>query len=507
MAAALAGAPLQHRASSAAAIDPVGIGLASAFSAPALSSKRPLSTVPLFSASQSLVRNVRQARDQAFDASFSSSLSSIQGRWQSSSAPGPELVHIQHPRMCGILLPELSIDPVQEVASFIREEYEVQGSSVLDGDGVPVVWPWQRQRQLADRRPDDSLERLINLGLDEASADGRRGRNTTGVKAWFAFCADERVSPHRPLDPVSPLWMKLQEEWLAMRFCCALVEERGVVVTTASQYFSTTQGWHAREHGVKLAGGLKLERLPQMLKGLRRVFGTLPPKVRRGLAPQALRQAMDILLDPSNPTHANMRAALATAFQGLLRGEEFAIESGSVWRSADRLTRADLVEITFDRLVLMMHPCKNMKCLKGKSVPLVIGAGGGYIDAVAEMRNMLRVDPASGSNPAHVPLFRDPSTNACITKRDVHNLVQSLMAAIGENPAHFGTHSLRIGGATSLFAAGADPTVIRTMGRWSSDIYRLYVRACFERCCEWTKRAGSTHVTDVVVDFDEVDSY
>ena len=81
------------------------------------------------------------------------------------------------------------------------------------------------------------------------------------------------------------------------------------------------------------------------------------------------------------------------------------------------------------------------------------------------------------------------------------------MAAIGENSTHFGTHSLRIGGATSLFAAGADPTVIRTMGRWSSDIYRLYVRACFERCCEWTKRAGSTHVTDVVVDFDEVDSY
>ena len=27
--------------------------------------------------------------------------------------------------------------------------------------------------------------------------------------------------------------------------------------------------------------------------------------------------------------------------------------------------------------------------------------------------------------------------------------------------------------------AGADPLVIRTMGRWSSDCYRLYVRACF----------------------------
>ena len=45
------------------------------------------------------------------------------------------------------------------------------------------------------------------------------------------------------------------------------------------------------------------------------------------------------------------------------------------------------------------------------------------------------------------------------------------------------------------------------MGRWSSDIHQLYVRACYERCCEWSRRAGSAVVTDVVVDFDEVDYY
>jgi hypothetical protein len=81
------------------------------------------------------------------------------------------------------------------------------------------------------------------------------------------------------------------------------------------------------------------------------------------------------------------------------------------------------------------------------------------------------------------------------------------MVAIGENPTQFGTHSYRIGGATALFAAGADETVIRTMGRWSSDIYQLYVRACFERCCEWSRRAGSTQVTDVARIMDEVDFY
>ena len=82
-------------------------------------------------------------------------------------------------------------------------------------------------------------------------------------------------------------------------------------------------------------------------------------------------------------------------------------------------------------------------------------------------------------------------------------LLRTMMHSIGENAEQFGTHSLRIGGATALFAMGADETVIRTMGRWSSDIHRLYVRACFERCKEWTKKAGSAQVTDVALIFDD----
>ena len=419
----------------------------------------------------------------------------------------PDMPEVQHPTLCSMKLPEPGVDPAGGAHGGVGESYIISGKHILDTDGSQVVWPWEGSASQSGKRQRDPLDALVQLGIDASTADGKRGRLSTGVRAWFSFTRDENTTPHRPIDPLTPLQVKLTEEWLCMRFVCALVQERGVAVTTASQYFSQAQGWHAREHGIKLAGGLKLERLPQMLKGLRRTFGELTPRVRRGLAPQALRRAMDICLDPNDPVHANLRAALATAFLGLLRGEEYAVDATTVWKSADRLTRADLVEITTLRLVLMMHPCKNMKVLKGKTVPLVIGAGGSYIDAVAEIRNMLRVDPASHLSPTEVPLFRDPSTGKCITKDKVHTLIKQLMSSIGENPDHFGTHSLRIGGATSLFACGADPTVIRTMGRWSSDIYRLYVRTCFEKCCDWTKAAGSAHVTDAVVEFDEVDAY
>eukprot|EP00966_Prymnesium_polylepis_P111503 2579273-Prymnesium_polylepis.1 len=65
---------------------------------------------------------------------------------------------------------------------------------------------------------------------------------------------------------------------------------------------------------------MKLSRLPAMRKGLRRTMGE---QGRRGVAPQALRRAMDACLDPANPEHANIRAALSLALQGLLRGAEF----------------------------------------------------------------------------------------------------------------------------------------------------------------------------------------
>ena len=352
-------------------------------------------------------------------------------------------------------------------------------------------------------RPARSWHRLddkVNLGLDQASRDGKRGRTHTGVKAWFAFCDDLGTQADRPMDPNEPLWAKLEEEWMCMRFVCALTER--VTPESARVYFSSVQGWHAREHGVKLAGGLKLERLPQMLKGLRRVIGDAPRQIRRGIAPQALKKAFDLVLDPNDPQHANIRAALATALQGLLRSAEFCSET---IRGA--LLREDIAQINGSQMVVMMHPCKNMHHLSGKTCPLVIGAGGQHIDAVWEVQNMLRVDPTPVGREGTTPLFRNPSTNDPLKYKDILGITKDLMTAIGEDASQFGTHSYRIGGATALFVAGANETVIRTMGRWSSDIHRLYVRACFEQCCDWTRRAGSTQVSDLAGAFDEVDYY
>ena len=135
-----------------------------------------------------------------------------------------------------------------------------------------------------------------------------------------------------------------------------------------------------------------------------------------------------------------------------------------------------------------------MHHLNGKTVPLIIGAGGVFIDAVADMNNLLRVDPVDAAKAHSTPMFRltkADGSRAPLTVEAIRNWAKTLAHSVGQDPAHFGAHSLRIGGATALFAAGADPTVIRTMGRWSSDCYRLYVRACFEKTLDWTRSHAS----------------
>ena len=52
----------------------------------------------------------------------------------------------------------------------------------------------------------------------------------------------------------------------------------------------------------------------------------------------------------------------------------------------------------------------------------------------------------------------------------------------------YATHSFRTGGPTALLAAGCPQTAIQAVGRWSSEIYRLYCRANSADLLRWKER-------------------
>ena len=76
-------------------------------------------------------------------------------------------------------------------------------------------------------------------------------------------------------------------------------------------------------------------------------------------------------------------------------------------------------------------------------------------------------------------------------------MVKAMMASIGLDPARFGAHSLRIGGATAALAAGLSPAAIRAAGRWASDVYMLNTRCNMKASQRLATVIGSTAFEDL----------
>ena len=60
-------------------------------------------------------------------------------------------------------------------------------------------------------------------------------------------------------------------------------------------------------------------------------------------------------------------------------------------------------------------------------------------------------------------------------RSQVQVLIDTAAAQEGLPPKRFGTHSLRIGGATALLHAGVPVEIIKRWGRWVSDSFQRYL--------------------------------
>ena len=132
--------------------------------------------------------------------------------------------------------------------------------------------------------------------------------------------------------------------------------------------------------------------------------------------------------------------------------------------------------------------------------------GASYIyrptDRVADVPQEMRdFDPTVGFIAIPESLWKDipmfELEGEAVSTRHIRGMVKLLMESIGLNPMHFGAHSLRIGGASAAFAAGIEPSAIRIAGRWSSDIYEIYVRLSKQGAARLGATIGSTAFEDL----------
>jgi len=106
---------------------------------------------------------------------------------------------------------------------------------------------------------------------------------------------------------------------------------------------------------------------------------------------------------------------------------------------------------------------------------VIIGRTGGKLCSVAAVLNYLaKRGPGSG------PLFCFEDGRP-LTRQRLIACMRKVLQKVGIDCSKYSGHSFRVGAATTAAAVGIQDSLIKTMGRWESVAYQLYVRTPWDQ--------------------------
>ena len=114
---------------------------------------------------------------------------------------------------------------------------------------------------------------------------------------------------------------------------------------------------------------------------------------------------------------------------------------------------------------------KRSKCDQfARGVKLFVGATGTDVCPVAAMLGYLVL---RGSSPGPLFLFTDGRP---LTRDRFVSAIRIALGECGIDPSAYAGHSFRIGAATTAALRGLQDSLIKTLGRWESSAYSVYIR-------------------------------
>ena len=172
-------------------------------------------------------------------------------------------------------------------------------------------------------------------------------------------------------------------------------------------------------------------------------------------------------------------AASCMCFFGFLRTGEIVVPSDAEY---DISTHLSVDDILVDNIVAPKWLEVRIKASKTdpfrKGVSVYIGITGSNICPVAAILDY-RVRRGSGPG----PFFQFSDGRFLTRSQFVSHLKEALIAA-GVDASKYSGHSFRIGAATTAAACGIQDTLIKTLGRWESEAYTLYIQTPRETLCK-----------------------
>ncbi len=226
-------------------------------------------------------------------------------------------------------------------------------------------------------------------------------------------------------------------------------------------------------------------RLDLVIRGVRRQYST-PTRVRLPITPLILRAIRQVLSE--NPTDFDsvaVWAACCLGFFGFLRSGEFTIPTRSTFDSRVHLTPQDVALDSHSHPTTMRVHIKASKTDQYRQgVLLYLAATGNDLCPVAAVAAYLARRPPVGG-----PLFLT-AAGTPLTKPKLIALIRDTLQRAGIQAAAYSGHSFRIGAATTAAARGIPETLIKTLGRWSSDAYQTYIQIPPDQLAPITRALG-----------------
>ena len=292
----------------------------------------------------------------------------------------------------------------------------------------------------------------MQLSKQAAYAPGTKLNFVSKLKTFLLFCLYFSLE----ILPVSELTLCLYAQFLSRTFHS---------VSAIKAYVQAIKSLH--EHIGASVSSFSGYQLKITLRGLARLLRK-PPAQARPFTPQML---LDIHkgLAFSNLEDMVFWSILLTGFFSFARVSNLIQTNVN-----DFHLRRSQVKITGEVMLLVFPKTKTIqfgeRVLK---VPLVAIAGSPMCPVSAYQR-MIAAIPAPAGAAAFSYLksgMLKPYTYAKFQRK-----LKDSVRKLGKNPRLYSSHSMRRGGASTAFKAGAPGEVVRSQGDWATDSYLSYLR-------------------------------
>ena len=274
----------------------------------------------------------------------------------------------------------------------------------------------------------------------------------SGASQYVQFCYSHRFVPFPALEAVICLF--------AVASASRNLSYRSIkVYTFGIQYHSLLHGFPIRISAMRY--------LYYVLRGIRRIQGnSLTRQPRSPITVSHLWIMLSFLSSSKFSPHdkAMWHCAIVTAFFGLLRVSEFTC--ASIFDPACHLSPAD-ISFKPDNSIMYINikssktdPFRTGCTIRLAAIP------NHKLCPVTAMQQYLKFCTLQQG-----PLFLF-NNGAFLTRKFVAAFLHLSLPGV----PNINTHSFRIGGASAALSAGASDSLIRIMGRWSSDCFNNYLR-------------------------------